>query len=109
MLPFSSDLIIIIFHRAFLHGIGLAPDPDVEDLFEEARAFPLHFDPNSHPEPEPEEHAEECDQAPGDQSESDSNESDEEEPEDAQASAESAPGRRHKAKVLNPVEKVRTS
>ncbi|GJF01034.1 hypothetical protein PsYK624_173400, partial [Phanerochaete sordida] len=36
--------------QAFLSGLGLAPDPDEEDLYESARAFDLVYDPEQDPE-----------------------------------------------------------
>ncbi|GBE89869.1 hypothetical protein SCP_1701950 [Sparassis crispa] len=35
--------------QCILHSLGLASDPDVEDLYEDARQFPLTYDPSQDP------------------------------------------------------------
>ena len=37
------------FIRGFLSGLGLAPDPDLEDHYEESRKYPLVFNPDTDP------------------------------------------------------------
>jgi hypothetical protein len=38
-----------LLDRAIYHGIGLAPDPDIEDLYIETCSFPLTYDPDKDP------------------------------------------------------------